>query len=53
MERHGCACGAENVEDGVAFWFELPYVELDEQEEESEELEDGAAEQDGTEGETK
>lgn len=53
VERHGCACGAENVEDGVAFWFELPYVELDEQEEESEELEDGAAEQDGTEGETK
>jgi signal transduction histidine kinase len=24
MERHQCAYGVENVEDGVSFWFELP-----------------------------
>ncbi|MCL1805096.1 MAG: HAMP domain-containing histidine kinase [Clostridiales bacterium] len=24
MERHKCAYGVENIEDGVSFWFELP-----------------------------
>ena len=28
VELHGCTCGAENVEGGVNFWFELPAAEL-------------------------
>ena len=24
MERHQCAYGVENIEDGISFWFELP-----------------------------
>ncbi len=30
MEAHGMPCGAENVENGVCFWFELPAAQAEE-----------------------
>jgi signal transduction histidine kinase len=29
MERHQCAFGVENIDDGVSFWFELPAAQDD------------------------
>lgn len=36
-QLHGCQCGVQQETDGLSFWFELPKVEMDSQEESPEE----------------
>lgn len=44
-ELHGCQCGVEQQSDGLSFWFELPKVDMDTQEEEPEEWEESPEEE--------
>ena len=39
-ELHGCQYGVEQQSDGLSFWFELPKVDMDAQEEEPEDWEE-------------